>query len=57
MKNTENFPLQRGNHHVKPPNDTFLLSAKMNGTQRRINPLALAIAKLHWSEGTRQARS
>jgi len=29
------FPLCKGSHHVQPPNQCFLLSAKMNGAQRR----------------------
>ena len=27
------FPLHKGSHHVQLPNQHFLLSAKMNGTQ------------------------
>ena len=34
MKNTDNFNAE-GSHHVVPPNLHLLLSAKMNGTQRR----------------------
>ena len=37
MKNMDNFHYAcRGSHHVQPPNWHFSLSAKMNGTQRRI---------------------
>ena len=34
MKNT--ISIAKGNHHMLPPNQHFSLSAKMNGTQRRI---------------------
>jgi len=34
MKNTDNFSLCEGSHHMQPPNLCFSLSAKMNGTQR-----------------------
>jgi len=29
----EKYPLQKGSHHVQPPNQHFLLSAKIDGTQ------------------------
>ena len=32
----ERFPLCIGSHHVQPQNQHFPLSAKMNGTQRKI---------------------
>jgi len=34
-ENYGRFLLCKGSHHVQPPNQYFLLSAKMNGTQRR----------------------
>ena len=30
------FPLYKGSHHMQPPNRHFLLSAKMNRTEKRI---------------------
>ena len=35
MKNADNFLLHKERHHVKPSNQHFSLSAKMNGTQGR----------------------
>ena len=85
IKYTNNFSLCKGSHHVQFPNSRFSMSAKMNGTQRRIlasswrmhstycnvqkgtsqaeatseqsknQALALAIIKLHWSEGNRHS--
>ena len=34
MKNTDGFSIMKGSHHVASPNWHYLLSAKMNGTQR-----------------------
>jgi len=39
------FLLRKGSHHMQPPNQRFLLSAKMNGTQKRT---PVSPQRLHW---------
>ena len=51
------FP-HKGSHHVQPPNQCFLLSAKMNGTQRRtlVSPFRMHWTKCSMLKGTSWAK-
>ena len=50
---------RKGNHHVLSPNQHFLLSAKMNGTQRRtlVNPWRMHCTYCGMPKGTCQAKT
>ena len=49
-ENTDNFHYAcRGSHHMQPPNWLILMSAKMNGTQRKI---VVSSWRMHCAKGT-----